>query len=197
MKRYTELIKSLGDAFDLSVTELEGQNAGHGPLDSYHAYVRKRCEGCVKGIEGFVNKEMSSSELSTEQQLRVIQNEAVQQVAEQTAVCANYLLRLGRSVAEPLGLFDCDEDIEWPEDPLRVAAILRATVEAMARDVKELVETFAGETEKFSKGNQELKQPAQDFRAELDKSYTSAHDKLSEALRGMLWIIAASHFASN
>ncbi len=159
--------------------------------------MRKRCEGCVKGIADFVNKEMSDSELSTEQQLRVIQNEAVQQIAEQTAVCANYLLRMGRSVAEPLGMFDCDEEVDWPEDPVGVAAILRATVEAMARDIKELADTFAAETEKFSKGNQELKQPAEAFKAELDKSYGSAYDKLSDGLRGMLWIIAASHFASN
>ena len=177
---YEALIKSLGERFDLSVTEIEGQK--YEPLDSY-SEVAKRCEGCTKQVEAFVNEQMSTSGVDLQQQIRVIKNEAVQQIAEQTAVSVHYLVKLGRSIAEPLGLFEVEEDIEWPEDPINVASILRATIESIIKDLKQLTKKFSDETTKFSQGNEDLKKPANDFSVELDEIHESATDKIREALR--------------
>ena len=188
---YEDLVKSLGQRFDLTFAELEGQTFD--PLQSYNA-IRKRCEDCISHVESFVNEEMSS-DLELDKQIQSIKNEAVQQIAEQTSVSVHYLLKLARSIAEPLGLFDSEEDIEWPEDPINVASILRATIESISKDLEALKKKFSSETVKFSKGNEELKQPVTDLTTELDDIHESALQKVHEALRDMLFIIAASSFS--
>jgi hypothetical protein len=189
---YEELIKALGQRFDLQLQELEGQTFA--PLQSYDA-IRKRCQDCIAHVESFVNEEMSS-DLALEKQIQGIKNEAVQQIAEQTSVSVHYLLKLGRSIAEPLGLFDSDEDVEWPEDPINVASILRATIESISKDLDSLKKKFSSETVKFSKGNDELKGPVSDLATELDDILESSLQKIHEALRGMLFIIAAADFSA-
>ena len=114
------------------------------------------------------------------------------------SVSVRYLVQLGRSIAEPLSLFDdCEEDIVWPEDPASVAAIVRATVKEISRDVEEISAAFADEATKFSKGNEELREPADALQTQLETAREEALDKVREALRGMLFIIAAAHFASS
>ncbi|QDZ21604.1 hypothetical protein HOP50_06g41310 [Chloropicon primus] len=188
---YKQLIESLGERFDLTSTELEEQSFE--PLGSY-SEIRKRAEDCTAQVEGFVNQQMSDADLAVEQQLKIIRNEAVQQMAEQTAFSVRHLVVLSRSIAEPLGLFGDEEDIEWPEDPVNVASVIRSTIKAISSDLQGLMDRFVEETGKFSKGNEELKKPAEDFARELKNAHESAMDKISEALRGMLFIIAAAHF---
>ena len=144
----------------------------------------------------FVNFQMSQVDAQVGQQIQVVKNEGVQQLAEHTCVAVRYLVQLGRSIAEPLNLFeDCQEDIVWPEDPASVAAIVRATVKEISRDLEEISAAFVGESTKFSNWNEALREPMGALQSQLETAREEALDKVREALRGMLFIIAAAHFA--
>jgi len=191
-REYEDCLRRVGECLDLSLPEPSGDEAR--PVAAF-AEVAARAEACKNEVADFVNSQMSVADTGVDAQLRVVRNEAVQQLAEHTACCVRHLASLSHGLADPKE--SEHEDLDWPGDPLAVAGVVRATVVEVAKGLESLASAFRDEAGKFSKGNEALTGPAEALTAALVEAKEAAMDRVHEVLRAQVFVIVASHYGAS